>query len=84
MIPIKKIFKSYLAGRGVSEDQYWVLEFNNIKRDSTIHDFLDNLQNKFAKSNNIKDWTDDNIKGWENYKESYINNLINSEHITVQ
>lgn len=32
-------FTVYLAGRNITEDEYWVQEFDNIKRNCTINDY---------------------------------------------
>ena len=76
-------FTVYLSGRGISNDQYWEQEFNNIKRDCTINQYLDNLREKYAKEKNIKQWTNIDLNTWDTYKINFINNLIDNQNVEL-
>ena len=77
-------FTVYLAGRNITEDEYWVQEFDNIKRNCTINDYLMHIQNEYAKDNKITEWSEDSLKDWQDYKANFVTDLVSSENVVIQ
>jgi hypothetical protein len=76
-------FEVYLSGRGITADEYWAGEFDNIKRDCTIQDYLSSIQSAYAKENNIENWTGKDLNAWNDYKEKFISNLVKDQNVKI-
>lgn len=74
-------FQLYLAGLGVSEEEYWASQPESVRKVLATNKFIADLRQAYIEENGVKTFDDDFYNAWEAWLEDYRQNLIAQEHI---
>lgn len=75
-------FEQYLKGLGMSVDEYWDSQYENLKKDIVIGKYIERERSNFAQRNGLLDMNSpESIELWKTEYDALCNKLIKAENI---
>lgn len=72
---------AYFEGMGMTIDEYWDSQFDNLKKEMITNKYVSSQKAKFAKENSISEWNDDTRNDFQVEISKIADTYIASDHV---